>query len=218
MWLDAPSVLAFTSRGRGPRLAPALCLAGAVWCVGCPQPQESTTPAPKTDPLEEVSSEQLYATGAQLARQGDLLRSEQYLQAAVARGHPEREVLPLLVEVCVRGSRWRAALQHAEPYLKRNPDDWRLRQVVATIHMALGRADRAVEHLERVTKQVPRAPTPHYLTGVALLRSDDPVLRTAAAEHFERYLHLAPEGKHAEEVRGELSASDSTRPDQEAHR
>ena len=174
-------------------------------CGGPPSGAQAT--GPKNDPLDDVAPRELYETGAVLAQQGDLVRAEQYLEASIERGYPEDEALPLLVEVCVRASRLRAALEHAVPYLRRHPRDWRLRMLVATIQMALSEWSSARVHLEKVTGQVPAEAPAHYLLGVVEDETGDVV---ASIPHFRRYLELAPEGEHAEEVRAILATRATT--------
>ena len=176
------------------QLAAAAVLLGA--CGGAGGLREG---APPTDPVAEVSPEELFATGMSSAAQGDYLRAEQYLAAAGARGHDETKVIGPLVQVCVAASRLRQALLYAQPYLRRHADDWRLRFVVATVLLALDRVPEARAELERVVTAAPDVPEPHFVLG-SLLREhlrDEP----AAKSHLERYLALAPEGGHADEAR-----------------
>ena len=155
--------------------------------------------APPTDPVAEASAEQLFATGMAAASGGDLVRAEQYLAAAGARGYDETKIIGPLVRVCVAASRLRQALLYAQPYLRTHPDDWRLRFVVASIHVGLDSVADARRELERVVLAAPEVPEPHFALA-ALLRErlrDD----AAARPHFERYLALAPTGAHADEAR-----------------
>ena len=159
--------------------------------------------APPTDPVSEVSAERLFETGMSSAAQGDLVRAEQYLAAAGARGYDETKVIGPLVRVCVAASRLRQALVYAQPYLRTHADDWRLRFVVATVHLGLDRVDEARVELERVIVAAPDVPEPHFVLGM-LLRdrlSDE----ATAKPHLERYLALAPTGAHADEARSALS-------------
>jgi tetratricopeptide (TPR) repeat protein len=164
---------------------------------------EAPTGAPPTDPVAEVGAQRLFETGLAAAAQGDYVRAEQYLAAAGARGHDETAVIGPLVRVCVASSRLRQALVYAQPYLRRHPDDWRLRFVVAATLLALERIDESRGEYERVVTSAPDAPEPWFALGV-LLRDqfrDD----AAARPRFERYLALAPEGPHADEARVALA-------------
>ncbi|MFO0685745.1 MAG: hypothetical protein U0234_27050 [Sandaracinus sp.] len=169
-------------------------------CGGATQRPVETTPI--ADPLEDQTAQRLFDSGQRIAQQGDYIRAEQYFTAARDHGFPEERVLPLLMEVCVRSSRFSAAVGYAEPYLETHPDDWRLRQLLATIQMGLGDAAAARISLEHVVAEAPDEPIPHYMLGV-LLRDqlhDEPGMRA----QFERYLALAPDGSHATEAREAL--------------
>jgi Flp pilus assembly protein TadD len=154
------------------------------------------------DPLADRTAEQLFQAGVRIAQQGDYIRAEQYLTAARDHGYAEDRVLPLLMEVCVHSSRYSAALGYAEPYIETHPEDWRLRQLLATIQMGLGNSAGARISLEHVTAEAPDEPTPHYMLGVLLRDSlrDETGMRAA----FQRYLALAPDGPHAAEAREAL--------------
>jgi tetratricopeptide (TPR) repeat protein len=129
------------------------------------------------------------------------VRAEQYLALAIERGADQREVLPLLLSVCVSSSRMRAALDHAAPYLEQHPEDDSLRYLIATIHVALGQTEEARASLELLLHGNPQSPEAHYLLGV-LDAQDAP---ETAREHFRAYLDVAPRGRHAAEVRSRLS-------------
>ncbi len=174
---------------------------GVVGCGGAVA--EAPAGAPPTDPVAEVGAQRLFETGLAAASQGDYVRAEQYLAAAGARGHDETAVIGPLVRVCVASSRLRQALVYAQPYLRRHPDDWRLRFVVAATLLALERVDESRTEYERVVSAAPDAPEPWFALG-ALLREqlhDD----AAARPRFERYLALAPQGPHADEARVALA-------------
>lgn len=155
------------------------------------------------DPLDTVSAQELYDRGMELAQNDDYVRAEQYLAAAMERGHPENAVMGPLIASCVRSSRMSAALGYAEPYLERHPEAWSLRLLVATIHMGLGEPAEARNHLLQVTLDQPGEAVPHYMLAV-LLRDELRDL-SRADEHFRRYLEIAPEGEHASEARAALS-------------
>jgi tetratricopeptide (TPR) repeat protein len=180
-----------------------LALALTSLVVGCAgtTPAASTTP-PIADPLEDQTAQQLFDAGMRIAQQGDYIRAEQYFTAARDHGYPEDQIMPLLMQVCVHSSRYSAAVGYAEPYLETHPDDWRLRQLLATIQMGLGNSAAARLSLEHVVAEAPDEAVPHYMLGV-LLRDelhDEPGMRT----QFERYLALAPDGAHATEAREAL--------------
>ena len=164
---------------------------------------EAETPeARQRDPLESIDNNELLRRGIYLANQGDYVRAEQYLAAARSRGTPDEQIIPTLMEVCVRSSRLSAALGYAEPYLVQHPTDWSLRILVASIQLGLGHTREARNHLERVFLDAPSEPAEaHYLLGVTLVDSGQ---QEEAVAHFQRYVELAPEGTHVDEVRGIL--------------
>ncbi|MBK8169942.1 MAG: tetratricopeptide repeat protein [Sandaracinaceae bacterium] len=159
---------------------------------------------PPSDPLNGVEPALLFQQGETLANEGDLVRAEQYMSAALDRGYPEERGLPILVRVCVNASRIRAALQYATPFLERHPSNWALRFVVASLQLGLGHPDIARDELLRVVESAPDQPDPHYLLGVTL--ADNFQDAEGARTHFARYVQLAPRGAHAEEARARMSA------------
>jgi tetratricopeptide (TPR) repeat protein len=177
-----------------------MLLALAAACAEAPATPEGNP----GDPLKSVPAAELYRRGIALGQAGDLIRAEQYLAAAIDRGYPAEQALPPLMRVCLASSRLRAALSHAEPYLEEHPDAWSLRYLVGSIQLGIGNVDDARVSLERVIRDAPDQPDAYFLLGV-LLR-DDVGDRTGAAERFERYIQLAPQGQHAGEARAALFA------------
>jgi tetratricopeptide (TPR) repeat protein len=163
------------------------------FCLGCGAAIEEAQEGRQRTP------EELYELGQIFAVRGDLMRAEQYFLSAEEAGYPEERVLPALIRVFVRGSRFRDALAHAEPALARRPDDVRLRTLVASLRIALDDHEGALRELEHVVAAAPDQPFAHYLLAVLHRdRIDDP---TRAQQHFERYLELDPAGPHADEAR-----------------
>lgn len=148
--------------------------------------------------LPSITPEELFEVGLLHARQGDLLRAEQYLNAARDRDFDEAKVAYWLVRVCVAAGRYQSALDHALRYTRDNPTDWRLRLVAASIHEALGHLERAQLELEHIVSAQPTSPLPHYQLGMLYLRKGARLQR--ATGQFEAYLALAPDGPHAMEV------------------
>lgn len=184
-----------------------LCVALGLACGASSTPPNARPAMP--DPLADVEGEELYAHGAALAQQGDSMRAEQYIVAAVERGFSVDEALPLLIQVCVASDRLSSALSHAEPHLRQHPDRWPLRHVVGTLYLGLGRVDDAQRELERVVDQAPNAAMPRFHLGMLLYENRGD--REAARPHLERYLELDPEGAHAAEARSVLTTRDVRR-------
>ncbi len=174
-----------------------LCVVATTACGGAQKPRRVNG-----DPLRSVTAKSLYETGKTLAAQGDYVRAEQYLVAALARGAKEEKVMPALVRACVEASRLHAAINYAKPYLTRHPDDWRLRYVIATVHAGLGEGHEARSHLQRVLRDSPSFADVYFQLG--LIAQDELDIESARG-HFKKYLALAPDGDHAAEAREGLS-------------
>jgi tetratricopeptide (TPR) repeat protein len=145
-----------------------------------------------------ASTREVFDTGRRLAEQGDSVRAEQYLAAALRGGHDPREALPLLMRVCIDGSRLRVALNHAAPYLKQNPDAIWLRYLVATVYLSLRQPFHAREHLAAIEQRDPSHAPAQYLLGVTEWQAFGN--RATARSHFQRYLELDATGLHSGEV------------------
>jgi len=159
-------------------------------------PTDAAVPQPSARDAAE-----LYAEGRNAASRGDSVRAEQYLSLAVEHGFSLDRALPLLLEVCLSNSRLRAALNHADPYLRNHPQNTALRYLVATIHLGLGEDESARLELEQLLRDAPRDSDAHYLLGVL----DQANHAESAREHFRAYLATAPTGRRANDVRGRLS-------------
>jgi tetratricopeptide (TPR) repeat protein len=151
---------------------------------------------------EEATPEKLLARGRAFASVGDNGRAEQYFAAALERGAEPRVALPLLFRVCADERRYRAAIDYAEPQLKKHPEDFHLRFVVASFYASIGETNSARAELASVAKQQPDFAPVHFALGV-LLRDDAGDVVSADAQ-FREYLRLEPRGAHAEEARGSL--------------
>jgi len=111
-------------------------------------------------------------------------------------------VLPLLLRVCAEERRYRAAIDYAEPQLKKHPDDFRLRFVVASFYTTIGETATARDELERIAKDRPEFAPAHFALGVILRDEAGDVI--SADGHFREYLRLSPRGAHADEARASL--------------
>ena len=150
----------------------------------------------------ENEPSKLFERGKQFQAVGDLTRAEQYYAAAMQTGYPESKVLPLLLHVCIEGHRLQVAIDYAEPVLKKNPKDHKLRMVLASLYSATGQHSRARAYYEQVVAEDPDDAIAHYALAVTL--RDEFHDRMGADRHFREYLRLSPEGPHAEEAKGSL--------------
>lgn len=151
---------------------------------------------------EEHSRDLLVERGRAFAAVGDLTRAEEYLVDALDQGANDREVLPLLIDVCVRGGRLRSAIGHAENHLRKYPHDQRTRLVVGTLYAALGETKDAHAALEQVLGEMPDDASAHYVLAILARDNENDVV--AADHHFREYLRIAPNGSHADEARASL--------------
>jgi predicted Zn-dependent protease len=132
-----------------PRALLALALLG----TACRAP-EPARDAAATAAIEDPRH--TFERGKELALLGDSLRAEQYLSRALERGHDPPETLRWLIRVCVDGSRLRAAIHYARPYIEAHPDALRLRYVVATLYLGLGQPLPARAELQDISRREPR--------------------------------------------------------------
>jgi tetratricopeptide (TPR) repeat protein len=165
---------------------------------GCGSGPLSSAQAARIESEKAISADRLFTRGTALAEQGQLVRAEQYLSLAASRGYPETRTVPILLKVCLAASRLRSALNYAEPFLARHPNDWKLRYLVASLYLGLDQPERAKLELERVLSEAPSHAPAHYL--LAVLMRDSLADIGAAAEHFQEYLTLDANGDHAAEV------------------
>ena len=180
-------------------------------CVSCGE----TSPAkrstmPRPDPLNRADAERLYRHGANLAKQGDYIRAEQYMAAALERGYPEERVVPKLVQVCVHASRFYAGLKYARPYLDRHPQDWRLRYLVASLYLSLDDAGMARREFERVAHDAPNFANTYYVLS-QLHRHQFKDIKQSRM-YLEKYLQLEPQGAHSDQARLALEETENSAP------
>jgi Tfp pilus assembly protein PilF len=152
----------------------------------------------------EQRADRLVAAGKAFASVGDLTRAEQYFAAAIEAGGDDAKILPMLLSVCVQDGRYRVAITYAETYVRKHPDDVRVRFVLGTMYQGIGESARAKEELERVVDARPKEPQAHFALAVLMRDEGD---RAAADRHFREYLRLAPQGAHAAEARASLLKS-----------
>jgi tetratricopeptide (TPR) repeat protein len=172
--------------------------------VGCSSLPPASPPA-SPEMIEQQRADiarSLVETGRAVAAQGDSLRAEQYFRAALDAGAPAGDVLPLLIAVCVKGQRYRAAVADTEEFLRQHPNASRLRFVLASLLTGLGDFPAAVDELVRLVSAEPDHVLGHY--ALAVLYRDRLHHAERADQEFRTYLALAPSGSHAEEARASL--------------
>jgi uncharacterized protein HemY len=152
---------------------------------------------------KETDAKTLVERGKAFAAVGDPTRAEEYLASGLDAGADPRDVLPLLMDVCVRTGRYRSAIQHGENHLRKHPRDRETRLMVGALYVALNEGKNARVQLESATEsQRPHTQAEaHYLLGVLAREEGDVV---SADRHFRAYLELAPQGNHGEEARASL--------------
>jgi tetratricopeptide (TPR) repeat protein len=180
------------------------------WLAACGAsgPSEAQTAAQH----DQAAARALFDRGIALTREGDSVRAEQYLAASMREGYDWEVALPLLMRVCLTGSRLRAALNYASPYLKKYPDAVWLRYLVATVYLGLGQPLHAREHLLAIQGLPPYEARTEYLLGQTEWEGFGDA--TAATRHYREYLRLEPNGPNAREVGEWLEA----RPEEPAPR
>jgi tetratricopeptide (TPR) repeat protein len=152
--------------------------------------------------LPEPTAEQYLQVAEAAQRMGDPLRAQQYLGSALHAGADERVVVPRLLVLYVADGQYRVAVDQCEHYLRRHPEDRKVRLLLSTLYTAVGDADRAVGEYERVLSDAPNDAYAHF--AMATLLHDRGGASLRADEHYRAYLGLEPHGEHADEARGLL--------------
>ncbi len=151
----------------------------------------------------QTSSAEFYERGITAAQRGDSVRGEQYLALALAGGYRPEHTFQQLIILCLDAERYEAALLHARARLLDAPDDWRLRYLIATLHLALEQYRRAEEQLSILIQERPSVAAPYYLLALAARDGEGDAKRTK--RYFRAYLRREPEGERAKEARRYLA-------------
>lgn len=170
--------------------------------LGCAAAPANKAQADMATLRRETTIDKLVDRGKAFAMVGDMTRAEEYFTAALEQGANPHEVLPLVLDVCVRTGRYRSAAQHAENQLRKHPDDVSTRFVLGTLYVALGEPRQAREALEKVVEARPNEPKVRYALAVLARDSENDIVE--ADKQFREYLRLEPDGAHAEEARASL--------------
>jgi len=97
--------------------------------------------------------------------------------------------------------RYRAALKSYRKALKLDPKNSEVRYALALSELQLGKIRRSRVQIEELLEQSPENADAHLVLGFILQMGNKP---SRAAEHYERYLKLAPEGEWAAELQALL--------------
>jgi tetratricopeptide (TPR) repeat protein len=151
---------------------------------------------------QESTAKVLFEKGRTAAAIGDLTRAEQYFVASLKAGGKEKQIIRPLLLVCISDQRLPVALDYAEQYLYRHPNDVDVLFVAASIHAALGNAQRAREILEVVARERPESAEVHYALATVLREQGG---WSQADRHDLEYLKLEPNGRYAEQARARLT-------------
>jgi len=158
----------------------------------------------------ESTPKTLVERGKAFAAVGDYTRAEEYLSSGLDQGADARDVLPALMDVCVKTGRYRAAIQHGEDHLRKYPNDVQTHVMVGALYAAINDSRQARQQLEPIVKDEGGPPDvrptvraqAHYLLAVVARDTDSDVVATD--RHFREYLRLEPNGSHVEEARAAL--------------
>lgn len=154
---------------------------------------------------KEESAEELMKKGEAAAAQGDVTRAEQYLVSALRAGAPEKLIIQRLLLFCAADQRYPVALEHAEHYLHRHPQDTDIQFAAASLHAAVGDFQGAHERLQGVIRARPDWAEAHYALATVLREEGDQV--NLADEQDLAYLRLNPTGPLAETARARLTGA-----------
>lgn len=167
-------------------------------CASSHKPEPSVLASTVTD---SRSASELVARGREAAVRGDAVRAEQYLSLAIDQGADRRQVMPLLLDACLKSSHLRAALNHAQPYLLEHPEDDALRYLVAAVHMGLGQLVQARRELGLLLQSSSSNADAHYLLGIIESASNI----DAARSHFRAVLEYSKDETQKIEVESRLA-------------
>ena len=154
---------------------------------------------------KDHNPKRLVEYGKGFAAVGDLTRAEEYFTAALESGGDDMVITPMLLKVCIQDGRYRVAIQYAEAFVRKHPNDVRTRFVLATLYLAISDNVAARVQFERVLKVKPEEADAHFALAVLMRDSQEDIV--SADHHFREYLRLKPGGAHAEEAQSSLLKS-----------
>jgi Tfp pilus assembly protein PilF len=186
-----------------PRTVFCAALTLATTVVGCGQTNHAPLASAATAASDQAAAaKELLELGLELAREGDAVRGEQYLVSALDAGADANAALLPLLKLCIKSGRFEAAAQYAEAYGKDVAAKRDLDLLLGGLYVTLDERDKAVLHLQRVTRRYPEHAMAHLLLARVLQQQSRDLQQ--ADEQFRAYLRLAPEGPFAAEARESL--------------
>ena len=179
-----------------------LLLLAAVCTFGCASRDGAAIQSSLKHAREDREPKKLLAIGDAFASVGDSVRAAQYYSLAIDSGGDESKIFPRLLEICIRDRQFRAALFYAENYLRKHPDNAKLRFLAGSLYASMGDTQLARSAYETSASEEPKNPEVHY--ALAVLSRDHEGNPVGADLQFREYLKLDPKGPHAEEARSSL--------------
>lgn len=170
-----------------------------------PSAAERRVTATEEKMSEARDANKLLARGRAFYRVGDLTRAIQYFNDAIKSGANESVVARPLMLAYVEAGQYRSAIQFGQDYLRRQPNDYRLHYLVASMLVAVGNHHQAVDYFKNVIRLNGKFADAHF--GLGVIYRDQEVSPLLADEHFRAYLALEPEGSHADEAKATLLRS-----------
>jgi len=165
--------------------------------VGCAH----AAPLATANPVVE-SQQQLLASAQRAQQEGDSLRAQQYLLAALQRGADQKRVLPWLLRLYVADGQYRSAIERVHEGLRLRDDDLELRLLLASLYRATELETLAAQQYEEVLQRAPSQARAHFELAMMLHESGSDAAR--ADRHFRAFLALAPDGPEALAARTRL--------------
>jgi len=167
--------------------------------IGARPPEHANA---EDDEAQRPRGEQLLEVARVLAKHGDRVRAIQYLALAQRDGVPAQRVVPRLLALYAADGQYRLAIDAAEGYLRRQPNDHKVRRCLGAFYIAVDARDEALQTFETLVAEQPGDANAHFTLASLLAESGSQYAR--ADEHFRTYLALAPAGRYADEARAKL--------------
>ena len=155
-------------------------LLGALACGGCASREAKAEQEIRSIQAENSNAKELYDRGRAYAFVGDQTRAEEYLTASLDAGGDPREIMPLLLDVCIKSGRYRSAIQHGEDQLRKHPNDGRTRLMIGALYVAINEPEQAKFQLSALLDRPVPPPEilhgeAHYYLAVVARDEHDPV-------------------------------------------